>query len=946
MILNNNDVIILNNVLDKEWVSLDLETTGLNPKEDKIIEIGAVKFDGKNILETFESFINPSCKLSDFTKMYTGINQSDVDQAPSFNLISDSLKKFIGNSPIVGHNIEFDINFLKFNGLILNNKKSDTWDLAYILFPQFFDYSLIGLSNKFKVGHDKPHRALDDAIATKGVFENLILELLKIDYNSFIKIKDLANKSNWILSYLMNNNNLIDLIKSKDSKVNENNLNFKNILDLFNEISNKDILKPSDNLIDLDMNSFNELLMSENIFSDVVKNFKKRPQQISMSLKIAESINKNKNLIVEAGTGVGKSLAYLFPSILYSIQNKKRVVISTNTINLQEQLIQKDLPNLKKLISNIPEFENTEFNFDLLKGRSNYICLKKWQALHNFENINVGDARMISKTNNWINKTNTGDKNELNLGHPGVAFYWDHISAQGAIDCPDISSPCFLRLAREKANFANVLVVNHSLLISDIASDGSLIPEYDILIIDEAHHLEDEVSSQFGFNFNINILPDLLLEINKNSSLWGVIRDIFVKGNFAETRINSFNNNVSNISETIDKIVSEFSVLGNFINSNISNLSSNYNKINDIRITSSTRKQPVWSDFEINWQSLNTLILNLINKLEEMGLVLEDIDDKKINNYSSIKNRLVNLTSQLIEIRNNYSELILNPIEDYIYWINFNLHKKEIYFNSSPLNVSEILEDNLYSKKDSVILTSATLSTNGDFEHIRNRIGPNYAEELLLDSPFDYLNSSLVCIPGDLPELTNPNYMEFLTESISKSTLAVGGSTLALFTSHELLRNSSKIIRPILESKGIRCFVQGIDGTPAQLIKKFKNNPKSILMGTNSFWEGIDLPGDLLKLLILSKLPFTPPNEPIFQARSELYENAFMEYAVPQAVLRLRQGFGRLIRTINDRGVVVILDKRIISKRYGENFINSLPDVKINRSNLSEISDVIKKWFK
>ena len=297
MILNNNDVIILNNVLDKEWVSLDLETTGLNPKEDKIIEIGAVKFDGKNILETFESFINPSCKLSDFTKMYTGINQSDVDQAPSFNLISDSLKKFIGNSPIVGHNIEFDINFLKFNGLILNNKKSDTWDLAYILFPQFFDYSLIGLSNKFKVGHDKPHRALDDAIATKGVFENLILELLKIDYNSFIKIKDLANKSNWILSYLMNNNNLIDLIKSKDSKVDENNLNFKNILDLFNEISNKDILKPSDNLIDLDMNSFNELLMSENIFSDVVKNFKKRPQQISMSLKIAESINKNKNLI-------------------------------------------------------------------------------------------------------------------------------------------------------------------------------------------------------------------------------------------------------------------------------------------------------------------------------------------------------------------------------------------------------------------------------------------------------------------------------------------------------------------------------------------------------------------------------------------------------------------------------------------------------------------------
>ena len=268
----------------------------------------------------------------------------------------------------------------------------------------------------------------------------------------------------------MNNNNLLEIMKSKYLNDNTNDLYFKNILDLFKEMSNKSSLKPNDKLVDLNINNLNELLVSENLLSGAVKNFKKRPQQISMSLKIAESINNNRNLIVEAGTGVGKSLAYLFPSILYSIQNKKRIVISTNTINLQEQLIQKDLPNLKRLISKIPGFDNSEFDFILLKGRSNYICLKKWQTLQNNENINVGDARIISKTNQWIHKTVTGDKNELNLGHPGVAFYWDHISAQGAIDCPDISSPCFLRLAREKANFANVLVVNHSLLITDIVS--------------------------------------------------------------------------------------------------------------------------------------------------------------------------------------------------------------------------------------------------------------------------------------------------------------------------------------------------------------------------------------------------------------------------------------------------------------------------------------------
>jgi DNA polymerase-3 subunit epsilon/ATP-dependent DNA helicase DinG len=946
MSLNNQNKDILSNILDEKWISLDLETTGLDAKEDKIIEIGAVRFDGEKTLETFESFINPSCKLSDFTKTYTGINQLDIDNAPTFNSINNDLKKFIGDSPILGHNIQFDINFLKSHGLNLKNNKSDTWDLAYILFPQFFDYSLIGLSKKFKVGHEKPHRALDDAIATKGVFENLILELLKIDYNSFIKIKNLANKTKWIISYLMNNNNLLEIMKSKYLNDNTNDLYFKNILDLFKEMPNKSSLKPNDKLVDLNINNLNELLVSENLLSGAVKNFKKRPQQISMSLKIAESINNNRNLIVEAGTGVGKSLAYLFPSILYSIQNKKRIVISTNTINLQEQLIQKDLPNLKRLISKIPGFDNSEFDFNLLKGRSNYICLKKWQTLQNNENINVGDARIISKTNQWIHKTVTGDKNELNLGHPGVAFYWDHISAQGAIDCPDISSPCFLRLAREKANFANVLVVNHSLLISDIVSGGSLIPDYDILVIDEAHHLEDEVSSQFGFNFNTNIFNDLLSDINKQNNIWDKIRQYFINSNFSDTRINSFNNNVSNITKTIDQIFSEHTELCNFILSNLINLSSDENKFNDIRITSTTRKQPIWSDFEIQWQNSDNILLNLINQLEEMNVVLEDLDDNEINNYSSLKNSFGNLISQLVDIRNNYAELILNPKDDYVYWISFNLNKKDIFFNSAPLNVSDILEENIYLKKDSVILTSATLSTNGKFEHIRNRIGPSDADELLLDSPFDYFNSSLLCVPGDLPELFHPNYMQFLSDSISKSTIAVGGSTLALFTSHELLRKSSKLVRPVLESNGISCLVQGVDGTPAQLIKKFINNPKSILMGTNSFWEGIDLPGDLLKLLILSKLPFTPPNEPIFQARSELYENPFFEYAVPQAVLRLRQGFGRLIRTIDDRGVVIILDKRIISKKYGENFINSLPDLKIDRSNLNQIPDVIKKWFK
>ena len=932
--------------LDNEWIALDLETTGLDPYKDDIIEIGAVRFNQHEILDTFQSLVNPNRKLGSFTKRFTGISQEEVDSAPSFDYVSTKLISFINDSPIVGHNISFDLGFLENNGIKLTNPRSDTLDLAYILKPCEPEYNLAKIAESLSISHSRPHRALNDAKITATLFQKLVKDSEELDPGIISKISEIASKSNWVLSYIFERLAAYRSFQPKNKK-DEIDVRPINTLDMANTWQHRkhqNVLRPNDSRQKLDDELIDNMFGKTGPLANTMVGFEERSEQKTMAKAISEALNLEQRLIVEAGTGVGKSAAYLLPAILYSLKNNLRIIISTNTINLQEQLLEKDIPQILSALEDCKDIHIENFNYTLLKGRSNYVCLKKWSQLESNSTLSVEESKILSKLLVWSQTTTSGDRNELNLSRNSWS-QWERVSAQSAFDCNGINGTCFLRSARDRAAAAHVVIVNHSLLISDLMTDRAVIPEHDILIIDEAQHLEKVATENLGFSIHKNQIPD---DLDLLVAQGGLINGILLKlkvSKIAKTRYSSIEEALFALKDIQPKFIELIETLFSTIDAFI--LPENEQKSNFVdeqRITKSSRTQPAWSEIEILWQQVDVTIGHLESLIENLTSSLSGLEDKNIFEETLLVD-IYNILERTRFFRIRISEIIPDPGTDSIYWASRSPRVGDIRLSKAPLHVGDILEKHLYSQNKTIVLTAATLSTNGDFGHIVDRFGFVGAEELLLGSPFNYPEAALLCVPSDIPEPSSPDYQAAVEHSIIESTISAGGSTLALFTSYSSLKKASRALKPTLEPQGFEVLTQGVDGSPNQIIKRFINNPNSVLLGTSSFWEGVDIAGDSLKVLLLARLPFPVPNDPIFDARSELYENAFQEYSIPQAILRLRQGFGRLIRTSKDRGVVIVLDKRLVSRSYGKKFITSLPPVEIKTPYIRQISDEIKDWL-
>ena len=939
--------------LEDVWVALDLETTGLSPGNDEIIEIGAVKFRGDEVLDTYQTFVNPGRKLSEFIKSYTGINQSDVDRAPPFSSVAGNLVSFIGSCPLVGHNITFDLGFLGKRGLRLSNPRADTWDMAYVLLPGQTDYSLGALADHLDVSDFRAHRAVGDANATKEVFLALGEKLYELGLGTLAEIQRLASRSSWILEHLISRvlTHRIatdagpDVSFGAEAKVGAG-LTGLDSGEVSRRLRSGRPLRPVSAPDALDVDALASLLSEGSPLADAIPGFEARPQQVAMTRAVAEAINNGHRLIVEAGTGVGKSMAYLLPAIMYASLNNRRVVVSTNTINLQEQLLNKDIPALLEALagsdSGLPE--NT--SVALLKGRANYLCFRRWSHLRGTDSLNDHEARQVAKVLVWLQTTATGDRSELNLGFPAAAAPWERLSAQGAMDCLSLGGPCFLRAAREKAAASHVVVVNHALLMSDLAGGGSLIPPYDVLIVDEAHHLEEEATRQFGFDLSHSRIEEHLRELSSDGGPLNGAVAAFRGSSAAVTRRKSVQDIVEGALALLPTVRDQTSRLFALLTSITANTDSERaGPTQDFRITTGTRAQPDWSLLEVQWEGLDALLSELGDALRSLELSLADLEQAGLHDYDGLMLEQGNVQQTNTELRQRLAECIVQPKPDGIYWITRGGRSDGITLHSAPLYVGESLEKLLYSQKDCVVLTSATLSTNGTFGHIEERTGFADADELLLGSPFDYPNAAKVCVVEDMPEPNSWAYQGAMEQAIVDAVQVANGHSMVLFTSHASLQATASAIRGSLRAHDIDVLAQRVDGTPRQLVSRFLSNPRSVLLGTASFWEGVDLAGDSLELLMVARLPFSVPSEPLFAARSELYENAFTEYALPQAILRLRQGFGRLIRTRSDRGAVVILDRRISSKRYGRYFLDSLPPVTVTSCRLEGLPGEIEDWM-
>jgi len=934
--------------MPKTYISLDLETTGLEPGSDAIIEIGALRFEGERVLDTFSSFVNPGRKIPRFITELTGITDDDVKYAPGVHLISSQLVEFVGRAPIIGHNIGFDLAFLRRHGLLQNNGSLDTFELAGILVPHAGRYSLESLVHTLGIhSANQTHRALDDARLTHSLFVELMKLAAQLSPQTLKEIIRLGDRIHWSPSRFFSDvlfaRNRQGFTGGIGAQLSERK-GIKEAGPLFIDQEKFTPLSPRDEPIHLDLDALTALFDEDGPIAETFTAYEYRNQQIEMLQAVGQAFNEAHHLFVEAGTGTGKSVAYLIPAIEWSVLNGQHVVVSTNTINLQDQLANKDIPELAQALY--------DFRYQVLKGRSHYLCRQQFETLRRRGPSNTDEMRVLAKVFMWLPTTVEGDGDGIFLPTAYERAIWHSISAATEACDPERcrffqSDRCFFYGARAKAEGANLLIVNHALLLADIAAQNRVLPEYDLLIIDEAHHLESATTESLRYSVSwqdINrTLDDLLVQNRAYPNLLDQIMQA------AETlprkMVTTLHSAIVRLQDAGERTQRYLDSLFTDIEIYLQEQAGRANRYGmRFRLTPRIREEGAWSDIELQWAQVAPHYNAL---LEGLAIFQGAFDDPILEDepeFQRIRVRLLGITRFVGTAHSQLKSFIAQPAQNMIYWIE-SRNNRPTTLNAAPLHVGAMIQEHLLDKKRSIIFTSATLRVQGSFAYMRDRLGVDNAQELAVGSPFDYQSAALVYIPSNMPEPNSHGYQKAVEETLIDLLKATQGRALVLFTSYSQLTTTTQAITAPLSKQGITVFAQGSGSSRAQLLENFRKGEKVVLLGTRSFWEGVDVPGEALSCLVIVKLPFDVPNDPIVAARGAGYDNAFSAYMVPEAILRFLQGFGRLIRTATDQGIVVVLDRRLLTKRYGSRFIDSLPDPLVHLGRRSDLPLVAERWL-
>ena len=926
--------------MDKVFVSLDLETTGLDPARDEIIEVGAVKFGHSGIIDTYQSLVKPSRALPHQIQMLTGITDRDLEKAPKPVSVLAKLETFIGKATIIGQNIGFDLAFLARQDIAPRGPVYDVFEMATILAPTLPDYRLTTLASELGVPSTQYHRALNDAAAAKDVFLALLDRLRSLDISILAELDRIGMGADWPLGRLFHETSE-EKLGGVFSVTGEPALK---IYALSKEKEEKLRSKPVREA--LDVNRLCAMLEDGGALSQSMDGFEHRKEQVTMARAVAEALNRSARLIVEAGTGTGKSIAYLLPSIVFASDNGLPVVVSTNTISLQEQLAGKDIPELEKALGDIP------FRYVQLKGRGNYICMRRWNLHRRVRSLTPDEAGFMARILIWLSQTESGDRGELSLRREEQAL-WNRLGAQSESclgnQCPyQRRGHCYLYRARRMAESAHLIVVNHALLLSDIVSESNILPDYRHLIIDEAHNLEEEATEQWGVDVGQHDLRsyfDRLGQRDGAGRYGGLLFEMaehFRGGGVPPQRQHEIGEMCGDAYQLVergrDRLSDLFDALARFVDVHCRDVGGYERRL---RITTAERQAEDWRHAVLAAENMDLALQDMSGGLERLMAAVEPLDS--MLDHDDLMMEIASAIYRGEELRQGMAWVCEAEEEKMIYWLS--AIEEQVAMHAAPLEVAAALEKDLYENRECVVLTGATLSVEGSFGYIKNRLGFGDAREVMLGSPFDFEGAALVYIPDDIPEPGARGYQKAVAQALTYIGRAAGGRTLALFTSHSALRSIHESIRDELGREDILALAQGLDGSPRQLIRALKENHRAVLLGTSSFWEGIDIAGDSLSVLAIAKLPFSVPTDPVFVSRSELFSDPFNEYAVPQAALKFKQGFGRLIRSKSDRGVAVILDSRIRTKKYGGVFLASLPQCTVKVGHAERLTAEIRDWL-
>lgn len=640
-----------------------------------------------------------------------------------------------------------------------------------------------------------------------------------------------------------------------------------------------------------------EIFSHGGLIAQHLEGYEFRQEQLQMAHEVARAMIDAKHLIVEAGTGVGKSFAYLIPAISLALKADQKVVISTNTISLQEQLVTKDIPFLQRILPR-------GFNVVLAKGRRNYLSRRRLKNLLSYERglfDTLEEIEEVAEIEEWVNHTVDGSTADLSW-RPSSQV-WDKVASDRdnclGRQC-DTYDTCFYFKVRREMHDADLLIVNHHLLFSDLAirkesEELGVLPNYDYLIIDEAHHLEATATNHARIDFSNTRVKWILDSLSNVAKLFDSRQ--------LTTEVEEAREQANTLFRTIIEAMQEFDNGG----------------------YSTTLTQRIHeSNFVRN--ALDAPLADIEQTLKQLhDRASTDDEAQEITAHHRYCQRL----------RDELDMIIQQNDPNYVYWAEISTRGRppRILLNATPANVNQILEDHLFTVKSSVVMTSATLSTNRNFAYFKNRIGISECRELLVHSPFDFKKQVEIHIPRYMPDPNSSEFVSAVTQKIKHYLKLTHGKAFVLFTSYKMMDEVYDTVAPHLEAIGLDTFKQGEELSRTDMLQAFREDTDSVLFGTSSFWEGVDVRGEALSNVIITRLPFEVPTHPVMEARvkqiKESGGNEFFEFSLPEAILRLKQGFGRLIRAQTDNGIVVILDPRIKTRNYGRQFLDSLPDCEI-----------------
>ena len=954
------------------FVAVDVETTGLDPMRDDIIEVAAVKVLPGQLGQPgqpgsdeapFHTLVRPHGPIPLTITRLTGITDSDVASAPRWETVQPELEAFVGELPLVAHNAAFDIGFLGRTSARLREAIAyDTVELARIALPTLRNHRLETLRAWLGEEGTVAHRALADASSTAALFRALLEELERLDGPTLTSLARLVDEDQdptaQVLRALGADGRQRSFTRSGMSVRSAEPLSVGgvSVWDASAPVTVDDAQERGA----VDPAEVRAIFEPEGALAGAIPAYELRPEQVRMAEAVAEAFGSDQLLLVEAGTGTGKSFAYLVPAILWAFRNGRRVVISTQTKPLQEQLFSKDIPALGEVLG-IP------FRAVLLKGRANYVCPARWRAIaeRSESALTPRERRAALPLVTWLAKTRTGDIAENTALRPQrVPGLWPKVVADAA-SCPAercrAQADCFLHRVRRLAQDAHLVVVNHALLFADLASGGGVLGDYDELIVDEAHHLEKTAAQHLGRRLTPWLVADAVGRVYRRdqgeTGAVVVVRQALERA--ADPAVleaaGGINAQLARLEELAQSVPSR---LNRLFEGCLTPLRALARERGDSQ-GSKVRLRPDDRVFQNDSDALYDVVARLMALADELGQVVQALSDLPAEGLRRVDDLISDLSGAreaCAECASDMEFLTAASDPEYVYWAELppDDDVRRMNLNASPIDVAERIRTLLLDRLRTGVFTSATLAVGGRFDYMAGRLGLDLEDDghvraLATGTPFDYASQVRVAALGGLPSPKSRDHTEAAAKALERLVLETRRGTLALFTSHSALHEAHALLKPALEAERICVLGQGIDGPRGSLFAQFKADQESVLLGTDSFWEGIDVPGEALEVLVIMRLPFAVPTDPLVEAQLErlaaMGEDPFRAYSVPEAIIRLRQGFGRLIRTQRDRGAVVILDPRVLSTWYGRAFLEALPTEAFAAPSVEALTTELAAWF-